>query len=157
MRFTMQLTSSPTRPSTRQDVLALGLAHLLQDHLLGRLRRNAAQRSRSASESGSASRSPRWRRTWRSARLISRFSGSVTGSATVFTRRSDVAGLLVEVGDQILLGPELLARGHEHGVLDGVEDDLRVDALFLAQDLDGLINLSIVYMSAREDSSRILS
>jgi hypothetical protein len=28
----------------------------------------------------------------------------------------------------------------EHGILDGVQDDLHIDALLLAQDFDGLID-----------------
>ena len=32
----------------------------------------------------------------------------------------------------------MFAGGDQHGVLDGVQDDLRIDAFFLAQDLDGL-------------------
>ena len=36
----------------------------------------------------------------------------------------------------------MLARGHQHGVLHRVPDDLRIDPFLLAQDFDGLINVA---------------
>ncbi len=50
----------------------------------------------------------------------------------------DRAGLGIHIRDIIFVGAVMLARGDQHGVLDRVEHDLRVDALFLAQNLDGL-------------------
>src|SRR5690242_19930066 len=40
----------------------------------------------------------------------------------------------------------MLARSHQHGVLDGVNDDLRIDAFFLTQDFDGLIDASHFFL-----------
>src|SRR5262249_9310661 len=37
---------------------------------------------------------------------------------------------------------EMFPRGHQHGVLDGVEDHLRIDPLLFGEDLDRLINSS---------------
>ena len=37
-------------------------------------------------------------------------------------------GPFVEIGHQVFGGAEVLARGHQHGVFDGIENDLRVDA-----------------------------
>src|SRR5450759_782833 len=50
----------------------------------------------------------------------------------------DRAGLGIHVREVILVGAIVLASGNQHGVLDRVEHDLRVDAFFLAQDFDGL-------------------
>src|SRR6266567_5053216 len=51
-------------------------------------------------------------------------------------------GSVVEIGNQILRGAKLLPRSDHHSVLDSVNDDLRIDAFFLTQDLDGLIDAS---------------
>ena len=50
------------------------------------------------------------------------------------------AVLVVEIGFVILDGAEVLARRDQHRVLDRVENDLGVDALFFAQDFNRLIN-----------------
>jgi hypothetical protein len=34
----------------------------------------------------------------------------------------------------------VLSRRHQQRVLDGIEDDLRLDPFFLAQQLDGLVD-----------------
>ena len=52
----------------------------------------------------------------------------------------DRAGLGVHVRDVILVGAIVLPSGDQHGVLHRVQHDLRVDAFFLAQYLDGLKN-----------------
>ena len=50
--------------------------------------------------------------------------------------------LLANPGDEILVPLKMLSGGHEHGVLHRVHNDLGFDALFLAQNLDGLIDRS---------------
>src|SRR5271155_4233075 len=55
--------------------------------------------------------------------------------------------MLIEFGYQVFGGPEVFAGSHQHGILDRIKDDLRVDALFLAQDLDRLINRSQAHMN----------
>ena len=73
-----------------------------------------------------------------SASVIS-LAGSSTGFDDFLHREElDRAGLLVQLGDVVLVGAEVLPRGDQHGVLDRVQHDLRVDAFFLAQNLDGL-------------------
>ena len=52
----------------------------------------------------------------------------------------DPAVLVVEIGFVILDGAEVLARRDQHRVLDRIENDLGVDALFFAQDFNRLIN-----------------
>ncbi len=51
----------------------------------------------------------------------------------------DLAGLLVQLAAHVFLGLVVLARGQGDGLLDGADDDAGVDALFLAQELDALI------------------
>ena len=48
--------------------------------------------------------------------------------------------LLIEIRHQVFRCPEMLASGHQHGILHRIDDDLRIDALLLAQNLDGLID-----------------
>ena len=50
----------------------------------------------------------------------------------------DRAGFGIHVRDVILGGAIVLPGGNQHGILDRVEHDLRIDAFFLAQNLDGL-------------------
>ena len=52
----------------------------------------------------------------------------------------DRAGLRIHVRDVVFVGAVVLARRDQHGVLHGIQHDLRIDALFLAQYLDGLKN-----------------
>src|SRR5580658_2782724 len=56
------------------------------------------------------------------------------------------AGLIVKCGDQILRRAEVLASRHQHGVLHRVDDDLRIDALLFAQNLNGLIDASHCFL-----------
>ena len=65
----------------------------------------------------------------------------------------DGAGLRVHVRQVVLVGAVVLAGGDQHGILHRVQDDLRIDALFLAQYLDGLKNR---FQSALFVSDRIL-
>ena len=51
----------------------------------------------------------------------------------------DLAGLLVQLPAHVFLGLVELARGQGDGLLDRADDDAGVDALFLAQELDTLI------------------
>ena len=44
----------------------------------------------------------------------------------------DGARLVVHLRHVVFLRAEMLAGGNQHGVLDGVQDDLHIDALFLA-------------------------
>ena len=86
MRLTVQLTSSPTRPEYSEiNGLPLGLAHLLQDHLLGGLRGDAAQRIGGLGEY--EPRTPVGRpdrsRCARASEIS--FTGSWTDSTTFFT------------------------------------------------------------------------
>src|SRR5262249_25513533 len=48
----------------------------------------------------------------------------------------------VQLSYVVFVGTIMLSRGDEQRVLDCVEDDLRLDALLLAQQLDGLIDRS---------------
>ena len=52
----------------------------------------------------------------------------------------DGARFGIHVRDVILGGAIVLSGGNQHRIFHRVEDDLRVDALFLAQDFDGLKN-----------------
>ena len=67
------------------------------------------------------------------------WAGSCTASTTFLTaNRCDRAGLRDQLGDVIFVGAVMFPRGNQHRVLDRVQNDLRIDAFFLAQYLDGL-------------------
>src|SRR5262249_40974605 len=51
----------------------------------------------------------------------------------------------VEFSDQFFIRMEVLAGRDQHRILHRIQDDLWVDALFLGQDFDGLINRSQVH------------
>ena len=55
-------------------------------------------------------------------------------------------GGIVESSDQIFGGAKVLAGGHQHSVLHRIDNDLRVDALLLAQNLNGLIDTSHCFL-----------
>src|SRR5581483_11998837 len=48
------------------------------------------------------------------------------------------AGLRIHLRHVVFVGPVMLSGRDQHGVLHGVQHDLWIDALFLAQYLDGL-------------------
>ena len=125
-----------------EDVLALGLAHLLEDHLLGGLRGDAARGRRCAwgTRSGSRPRRRRPRRTSPCASASEISSGRVGHLVDDRLDREqlDLAVLGVELGLQLLAGLVVLARGGEHGLFHRGDDDVGLDALFLGQCLDGL-------------------
>src|ERR1700693_1877747 len=120
--------------------LALGLAHFLQDHLLGRLRGDASQRIGRLREMNLGFE------LRRRIHLLSFLEGNfLVGILNRFHDFLDSvnlqgSGLIVEGGHQVFGGAEMLTRGHEHGVFHRVDDDLRINALLFAQDFNGLID-----------------
>ena len=139
IRLTVQFTSSPTRSAySRVDRLALRLTHLLQDDLLGGLRRDAAER---------------FRALW-NADLLAHLGARIMVIACAerqFIQRVlnfihdafhdedvNLVGLRINFRREILIGTKLFAGGDQHGIFHRVDDDLRVDAFLFAQNLNGL-------------------
>ena len=118
----------------------LGFADLLENHLLGGLRRNAAQRfgalldANFGTDFGLGRNAPRLPQRHFVHRVFHRLHRLLDGVEL------DGAGFRIHLGDVVFVGAVVLPGGDQHGVLDGVQDDLRIDALFLAQYLDGLKN-----------------
>src|ERR1022692_673592 len=123
-----------------KDGFALGLAHLLENHLLGGLRRDTAEQVglfRNAdlgADLGFRIDAARLGQRHFLGRVFHHLDRLLDGE------KLEGPGLLVQLGDIVLRVAEVLARGDQHGVLDGVQYDLRINALFLAQYLDGLKN-----------------
>src|ERR1035438_101806 len=123
-----------------KDRFALGLAHLLENHLLGGLRRDTAEQVglfRNAdlgADLGFRIDAARLGQRHFLGRVFHHLDRLLDGE------KLEGPGLLVQLGDIVFRVAEVLARGDQHGVLDGVQYDLRINALFLAQYLDGLKN-----------------
>ena len=114
-------------------ILPLGFAHLLQNHLLGGLRGDASQRVGGLGNADFAADFSDGIDDARASSSEISLAGSVTGSTTLLHAENfERAGLLIDIRDQVFVGAEMLARRHQHGVLDRIEHDLRIDALFLA-------------------------
>ena len=138
----VQFTSSPDAARVFVEYgFPLGFADLLEDDLLGGLRRDAPQRIRRSSEYGSSDTdlgrgidAPRFAERHLVHRILYRLHH-------FFHRvEADRAGLGIHVRHIVLVGAIVLARGNQHRVLHRVEHNLRIDAFFFAQDFDGLKN-----------------
>ncbi len=122
-----------------EDVLALRLAHFLEDHLLGGLRGNASEHVGPLRELDfhvdfrflAVEVLRLFQRNLR--RRVLDFGDDVLDGEQV-----DLAGLLVEARLQVLVRLVVLARGRQHGVFDGSDDRVGLDALFLSEGLDRL-------------------
>ena len=137
----VQLTSSPVRARILlEDGVAFGLADLLKDHLLGGLGGDAAQ---GVGVLGDAHFAADFHFGIDAPRLAhGHFMHGIFDGFDGFLHRIefDRSGFGIHVRDVIFVGAIVLPSGNQHGVLDRVEHDLRVDAFFLAQDFDGLKN-----------------
>ncbi len=125
-----------------KDVVPLGFADLLQDHLLGGLRRNPSQR---LSRFGETDFRIDLRLGEDCARVFERnffFGVGHLGHRLFHAVDADRTGGLIEVRHQVLISVEMLARRHQHGILDGIQNDLWIDPFFLAEYFDGLKNRS---------------
>ena len=131
-----------------EDVLALGLADLLEDHLLGGLRGDAAEhfgRLRElhlVAELDAVGHLVAVERPVHLARFVERDLGRRVGHLLddgLEREQIDLAGLGVEPRLQVLAGLVVLARGGRDRFFDGADDDVGLDALFLGQRLDRLL------------------
>ncbi len=114
------------------DGFALGLAHLLQDDLLGGLGGDPAQLVGVLRD---ADFRARFGIRLDSARLGQRhFVDGIFHHLDRFLHGEQVdgAGLRIHLRHVVFVGAVVFAGGDQHGVLHCVEDDLRIDALFLA-------------------------
>ncbi len=119
---------------------AFGLADLLKDHLLGSLGRDATQGIGILLNADFGADF----RGWIDAAGLgeSHFMSGIGdgfGNLLYHIKRNG-AGLGVHIGDVIFIAAVMFTGGDQHRILNGIEDDLRVDALFFAQYLDGLKN-----------------
>src|SRR5438105_3650768 len=60
----------------------------------------------------------------------------------LYRERADLPGVLVEFGPQVFLGLVVLARGHNNGVFNRADYNLRVNTLFPAQGIDSVVELA---------------
>ena len=131
-----------------EDVLALRLADLLEDDLLGGLRGDAAEHLGRLRELHLVAELDAVGHLV-AVELAVHGAGLVDGD--LGRRRRDVlddllqrkeihlAGFEVEPRLQVLAGLVVLARRGRHRLLDGADDDIGLDALFLRQRFDGLL------------------
>ena len=133
-RAVHELTHS--RGIFHEDGVPLCLAHLLQNYLLGRLRRDAAERFG----------------LFRYAHFTADFGIRIDGDRlgqrhlmqwvgdfinhTLHRRNPHYPTLGIDIRNQIFRGAEVLPRGHQHGVFHRIQHNLLVDALFLTQYFD---------------------
>src|SRR2546428_262773 len=131
-----------------EDVLALGLADLLKDHLLGRLRGNAAQhfgRLREfhlVAELDAVGNLVSVERAIHLARFVDGNLGGRAGHLFddgLQREQIHLSGLGVEPRLQVLARLVVLAGRRRDGLLDGADDGFRLDALFFREGLDRLL------------------
>ena len=116
------------------DGVALGLPHLLEDHLLGRLRGDPAQHVGGLGNSDFALQQRL--RDCTCAPLPGRFPGrdlrpARRPSSPRRLPRAPVSLLKCDCRSSLRL--VILPRGHQDGIFHGRDDDLRIDALLAAQ------------------------
>ena len=116
-----------------KDGIALGLADFLHDHLLGRLRGDAAENAGGFGNQQLA------------AKLEMRIDFASLGESHFifgignFVHNGadrihvDLAGFRIELGAEVFLGLIVLPRRDHHGVFDRSHDDLRLNMLFPAE------------------------
>ena len=118
--------------------VAFGLADFLEDHLLSGLGGDAAQGVGILGDAHFAAQfdfgidPPRLAQRHLVYRIFDGFHGFLD------REEFDRAGFGIHVRDVILGGAIVLPSGDQHGILDRVEHDLRIDTFFLAQNFDGL-------------------
>ena len=120
-----------------EDDAALGLADALDDVLLCRLRRDAPElllrqlREQLVADLGVGIE--------RRLRVLHRDLVRRVGGLDL--EELDLADVGVELGLDLVLEPERAARGGQHGVFEGGDDDALVDAFFLAHLLDDAVQI----------------
>ncbi len=118
-----------------EDRVALRLAHLLEDDLLGQLRGDAAQRAGVAIDANLAAHFHARRHF---VGLCQRdlvhgiFDLLLVGDHRLIDVGGDLAGVLVQFPAHVFLGLVELARSQGDGFLDRAHNDGGVDALFLS-------------------------
>ncbi len=125
-----------------EDRVALGFTHLLEDDLLGQLRGDAAQRAGVAIEANLAAHlDARGQFIGLGQRdLVDRiFDLLFVGHDRLVDIGRDLAGLLVQLAAHVFLGLVVLARGQGNRLFHGADNDLGLNALLAAQELDTLI------------------
>ena len=137
------------------DGVALGLAHLLQDDLLGRLRRDPAEhigRLRVGDLSAHLD----------AGALFASFGerNFACGVGDFVDHRVDGkhvhgAGFGIELRADILFGAVVFPRRHDHRVFDRRDDDLGLDVLFPADLLDCLEQQTRHFVSPRPLTLRV--
>src|SRR5271157_4539825 len=115
----MQFTSSPWRPLNSENTLS----------------RSASRTSEPSSAAGS-------RRCAAESDFLAWVRHRVNYRSQAIDH--DIAGILIQVGDQVLLRLEVLAGRRQHGVLHRIHHNLRVNTLFFAQYFNRLIDRSHV-------------
>ncbi len=123
-------------------MLALGLADFLEDHLLGGLRRDASEHLGRLRELDLVADLHLDTFAIQRAGFVDRDFGCGVGDLFddgLQREEVDLAGLGVEPRLQVFTGLVVLARRGRDGLLDGADDDVGLDALFLRQRFDRLL------------------
>jgi len=119
--------------------VALGFAHLLQNHLLGGLRRDAAEHF---GRLGRAYFGAHFGRGILAARVAKADFACGIGHFLDHGQHGKhihLARFLVELAAQVFLGFVIFAGRDDHGVFDGGHDHVRLNMLFAAEHFDLLI------------------
>src|SRR6185437_8742559 len=125
-----------------EDGVALGFANLLENHLLGQLRGNAAQRAGVAIEANLAAHLDSGSEFvgFSESDLVDRvFDLVLVGNHSLVYVGRDFAGVLVQLPAHVFLGLVILAGGQGNRFLNSPHHNGGVNALFLAQNLDALV------------------
>ena len=125
-----------------ENGVPLGFAHLLEDHLLGKLCGDAAQRSGVFVHADlAADLNAR-------SKFVGFFQGDLVdgifqlvfvGDDGLVHVGGDLAGVLVQFSAHVFLGLVVLAGGEGDRLFHGADHDLGLDALLAAQEFDTLI------------------
>ena len=125
--------------------VALGLTHLLEDHLLGQLRGDAPQTfSRLFLQQFAADHGvfADLQRLFQRDLHLRIFDVVFAGKNLPHRIGADCAALAIQHGAQVLLRLVILARGDDDGVFDGRYHDLRIDSLLAAQCVDHVVKFT---------------
>ena len=123
-----------------EDVLALGFAHLLENHLLGRLRGDSPE-----NVGGLGELDLHVHFGFLAVELLRFLQGDLRGGVghvlddLFHGEQIDLAGFMVESGPEVLVRAVILPRRRQDRVLDGGDDHIGLDPLFLGECLDGLL------------------
>ena len=124
----------------------LRFAHLLENHLLRQLRRDASQNSfghfRNLEFAADFERRINLARIFQRDLQVGIFHLLRSLHHGLHRKGVDLAGFLIELGPQIFLRLVVLARSHDNGVFHRADYNLRINAFFPAECVDRVVKLA---------------